>query len=82
MPTQSVRAPSRFSGSPNLPGDKSISHRALIFGALATGRTEVIEPLESGDVHSTARCLEALGVKLARRGRAIVVEGVGYDGLR
>ncbi len=73
-----------LSGKPKIPGDKSISHRALIFGALAEGRTEVIDPLESGDVHSTARCLADLGVKFTRestqQSKKIYVEGIGAKG--
>ncbi|MGK5090305.1 3-phosphoshikimate 1-carboxyvinyltransferase [Bdellovibrionota bacterium FG-2] len=70
----------RLSGKPKIPGDKSISHRALIFGALAQGRTEVIDPLESGDVHSTAKCLADLGVKFTREGSKIFVDGMGAQG--
>ncbi|HVB77058.1 MAG TPA: 3-phosphoshikimate 1-carboxyvinyltransferase [Candidatus Nitrosotalea sp.] len=72
-----VRSPRRLRGSPRLPGDKSISHRALILGAVADGES-VIEGLASGqDVLSTARCLQALGVQI-KDGR---VAGVGLGGL-
>ncbi|HAF70780.1 MAG: 3-phosphoshikimate 1-carboxyvinyltransferase [Acetothermia bacterium 64_32] len=64
-------------GGIRVPGDKSISHRALILGALAHGKTE-IEGLSPGkDVESTRRCLAALGVELGEEGRALVVEGKG-----
>lgn len=72
----------KFKGSPLIPGDKSISHRGLIFGALAEGRTEVIDILESGDVQSTARCLQQLGVKITKSGNRTFVEGVGLRGFQ
>lgn len=72
----------KFKGSPLIPGDKSISHRGLIFGALAEGRTEVIDILESGDVQSTARCLQQLGVKITKSGNRTFVEGVGLQGFQ
>ncbi len=62
-----------------IPGDKSISHRALLFGALAQGKTEVSNLLNSGDVLSTWSCLEKLGTRITRlRGDRIVVEGRGF----
>ena len=55
----------KLSGEARVPGDKSVSHRALILGALADGET-VVEGLSSGaDVHSTRTCLEALGVEIS-----------------
>jgi 3-phosphoshikimate 1-carboxyvinyltransferase len=70
----------RFKGRPKIPGDKSISHRGLIFGALADGKTEVIDILESGDVQSTARCLRDLGVGISKEGNKTVVQGIGSRG--
>jgi 3-phosphoshikimate 1-carboxyvinyltransferase len=80
--SQRVRPASVFQGKVILPGDKSISHRALIFGALAHGRTEITHLLESGDVHSTRGCLEALGVEIRREGDQTIVFGRGEQGLR
>lgn len=69
-------------GTLRVPGDKSISHRALIFAALAEGRCR-IENLSPGeDVRSTARCLVGLGVPIVRDGEAVIVDGVGLAGLR
>jgi 3-phosphoshikimate 1-carboxyvinyltransferase len=68
-------------GRLRLPGDKSISHRALIFAALAHG-TSVITNLGTGaDVGATARVLAGLGVIIASDGGAVVVEGSGVEGL-
>jgi 3-phosphoshikimate 1-carboxyvinyltransferase len=79
-PTVKITPAGKFKGSPVIPGDKSISHRGLIFGALAEGRTEVIDILESGDVQSTARCLQQLGVKITKSGNRTFVDGVGLKG--
>ena len=60
--------PSRaLSGRIRVPGDKSISHRALILGALATGTTRITGLLEADDVLATAKAVQALGAELARR---------------
>lgn len=68
-----------FRGSLKLPGDKSISHRGLIFGALSRGRTEVHHILESADVQSTARVLQQLGVPIRKEGPVTVIEGRGPE---
>jgi 3-phosphoshikimate 1-carboxyvinyltransferase len=74
-----VKAPRRLRGTVRVPGDKSISHRALILNAVADG-TAVIENLATGeDVKATARCLRELGVPVSSDG---LVEGVGLRGLR
>ncbi|MGH2447253.1 MAG: 3-phosphoshikimate 1-carboxyvinyltransferase, partial [Chloroflexota bacterium] len=57
--------PSVLGGSVEVPGDKSISHRALLIGALAGG-AEVMNLAPGGDVQSTCSCLEALGVQVER----------------
>ncbi len=79
---QIIKPVPRFRGKPKIPGDKSISHRSLIFGALAEGKTEVTDILESGDVQSTAQCLRDLGVKITKVGNKTFVEGVGAAGFR
>jgi len=57
-----------LSGTAQVPGDKSISQRALILGALAEGETRITGLLESGDVHSTAGALRGLGAELTAEG--------------
>ncbi|HXT15598.1 MAG TPA: 3-phosphoshikimate 1-carboxyvinyltransferase [Gemmatimonadaceae bacterium] len=69
-------------GSLRVPGDKSISHRALIFGALGDGDSRVTHILESADVHSTAGVLRALGVDIPELSPDVVIRGVGLRGLR
>jgi 3-phosphoshikimate 1-carboxyvinyltransferase len=60
-----IRPTVRFSGELTLPGDKSLAHRALILGALANGEQIVSGLPPGGDVASTQRCLEQLGVRFA-----------------
>ena len=64
-----------------VPGDKSISHRALMFGALATGRTRITGLLEGEDILATARALQALGCPIAKVGETWEVLGRGVGGL-
>jgi 3-phosphoshikimate 1-carboxyvinyltransferase len=72
----------RVFGSLRVPGDKSISHRALIFGALSNGESRVTDILQSADIHSTAGVLRALGVQVPELSRDFVVRGVGRRGLK
>ncbi len=69
-------------GRMDVPGDKSISHRALMFGALAVGTTRIEGLLEGEDVHATADALRALGVGVTREPDGTwCVDGVGVGGL-
>lgn len=72
----------KVSGSLRVPGDKSISHRSLILGALAEGTSRITGILESADVHSTAGVLRALGVDVPQLSQDFSVRGVGLRGLR
>jgi 3-phosphoshikimate 1-carboxyvinyltransferase len=64
-----------------VPGDKSISHRALMLGALATGTTRITGLLEAEDVLNTAKVVEALGARVVRRDGVLEVSGRGVGGL-
>src|SRR5688500_10586390 len=64
-----------------VPGDKSLSHRALIFSALAEGTSRVRGILQSHDVQSTAEVLRRLGVSIPALDESIEVAGVGLRGL-
>jgi 3-phosphoshikimate 1-carboxyvinyltransferase len=66
-------------GSLRLPGDKSISHRALIFAALAEGKSTITHLATGADVHATRSVLEALGVRIRTRAGAVIVQGAGAD---
>jgi 3-phosphoshikimate 1-carboxyvinyltransferase len=67
MTTLLIKGPSSVSGSVSVPGDKSISHRALMLGAAASGRTTVRNIAPGADVAATMSCLEAYGVRVERR---------------
>lgn len=77
MPAR-VSAPARLEGEVSVPGDKSISHRALIFNAIAEGSATLSGLSKGGDVLSTASCLRALGIAVSPEW----VEGAGLFGLR
>lgn len=68
-------------GVAEVPGDKSISHRALILGALSVGRTEITGLLEGQDVLDTAKAMQAFGATVERLGPGHwIVDGVGVGG--
>src|SRR2546421_11156484 len=77
-----ARASGALAGAVSVPGDKSISHRALMFGALAVGETRIDGLLEGEDVLRTAAAMRALGAAVERQapGRWRV-HGVGIGGL-
>ena len=78
-----INGPGVLRGSITLPGDKSISHRAVILGAIAQGRTTIEGMLESEDVLSTVNALRNMGVKIVHHKEdGMVVEGVGLYGLK
>ncbi|HEX3116188.1 MAG TPA: 3-phosphoshikimate 1-carboxyvinyltransferase, partial [Bradyrhizobium sp.] len=75
------RSSGPLTGKVRVPGDKSISHRALILGALAVGETRISGLLEGEDVLNTAKSMQALGAKVERTGDfAWKVNGVGVGG--
>lgn len=69
--------PDYFFGETNIPGDKSITHRALLFGSIAGGVTEVRGFLDAEDCRSTMGCLNKLGVNINFRGSRLFVHGKG-----
>ncbi len=77
-----ARRAGALSGTIRVPGDKSISHRALMIGGLAVGETTVHGLLEGEDVLNTAKAMRALGAEVTRDGDGIWhVHGVGVGGL-
>ncbi|MFT3689582.1 3-phosphoshikimate 1-carboxyvinyltransferase [Paenirhodobacter sp.] len=76
-----ARRGAALSGVAEVPGDKSISHRALILGALSIGRTEITGLLEGQDVLDTAKAMRAFGATVTRLGPGHwTVDGVGVGG--
>lgn len=72
-----------LSGTAAVPGDKSISHRALIFGAMAVGETRITGLLEGQDVLDTAKAMQAFGAEVVQHGPgAWTVNGVGVGGFQ
>lgn len=72
---------SSLNGSVKIPGDKSISHRALILASQALGITTISGLLESEDVLNTKECLEKLGVQIQKNDNAYIVTGNGLGSL-
>ena len=81
-PASSARAMHGLSGRARLPGDKSISHRALILGASATGITEIHGLLEGADVLASAQAMRTLGAQIEKRDAVYHVTGVGPAGFK
>jgi 3-phosphoshikimate 1-carboxyvinyltransferase len=83
-----VRQAPRLRGRIGLPGDKSVTHRALLMAALSDGESRVLGGSDGLDCNSTAGCLNALGVSIERAGDAVVgridriVRSPGVDGFR
>ncbi len=69
-------------GAINLPGDKSISHRAAIFAALAEGESRIENFSTAADCASTLDCLKNLGVEIVRENSTVYINGVGKNGFR
>ena len=64
-----------------IPGDKSISHRAIMFGSLAKGTTEVTHFLQGADCLSTISCFQKLGIEIENTQEKIIIHGKGLQGL-
>ncbi len=77
-----IRPARRIDGRVCLPGDKSISHRAALIAALATGSLQISNFSTSQDCAATLACLKTLGVAIHTEGPNVQVEGVGRSGLR
>lgn len=71
----------RLRGEVTVPGDKSISHRAIMFGALSSGTTEVTNFLNGADCLSTIDCFRRLGISIEEKTDAVLIHGKGLHGL-
>jgi 3-phosphoshikimate 1-carboxyvinyltransferase len=80
--TITLSAVSRLRGTIAVPGDKSISHRAVMFNAVAEGNARITNFLTGADCLSTIACMQALGVKIERSGSEVQVYGRGLRGLQ
>lgn len=68
-------------GEISVPGDKSISHRAVMFGSIAKGTTEITGFLNSADCNSTIACFSQMGIDISKQKNAVLVNGKGLHGL-
>ncbi len=68
-------------GEVTIPGDKSISHRSVMFGAIAKGITEITGFLPGADCLSTISCFQKMGIKIEQQGEHVLVHGRGLHGL-
>ncbi len=71
-----------LSGRIRVPGDKSISHRAIMFGSLAQGETIIHDILRGEDVLSTMQAFRDMGVAIEDQGDIVTIQGVGFSGLK
>lgn len=76
-----LKSSNGLKGEITIPGDKSISHRAVMFGALAKGTTEITHFLQGADCLSTIGCFRNLGVEIENTPQRILVHGRGLHGL-
>ena len=81
MESLTVAPAARLRGTVDVPGDKSMSHRALLLGGLASGTTRLTHMLDAEDCRATHRALAALGVAISWSADEVVVEGRGLGGL-
>ena len=82
MPKQIIRPARTISGSLEVPGDKSISHRYAMLASLAEGPSEITHFSAAADCRSTLDCFSQLGVKVEIQGDRVRIAGLGLEGLR
>ena len=70
-----------FHGELSVPGDKSISHRGIMFGAVSDGLTEITNFLQGADCLSTISCFQKLGISIENTGSSVLIHGKGLHGL-
>ncbi len=76
-----IKKQTNLKGTLTIPGDKSISHRAVMFGSLARGTTRISHFLEGADCLSTISCFRKMGIEIDRNKDEILVHGRGLHGL-
>jgi 3-phosphoshikimate 1-carboxyvinyltransferase len=82
MAYKTIKPTKSLKGTIKLPGDKSISHRALIFASIAEGDSTICGLSSAADVSSTQRCLQQLGVSMEADADRVIVHGNGSYGLK
>ena len=76
-----IRKLSHLRSGADIPGDKSVSHRAVMLGALAEGTTRITHFLEGADCLSTIRCFRQMGIEIEKKDDEVLVKGKGLHGL-
>jgi len=71
-----------MTGVIHVPGDKSISHRSIMFGSIAKGTTRITNFLDGEDCLQTIRAFQALGVPIEKKDQSVIIEGSGINGLK
>lgn len=77
-----IKKVNKLNGTLAIPGDKSISHRAVMFGSLAEGTTRITNFLEGADCLSTISCFQKMGINIQNNNGEILVHGKGLHGLK
>ena len=77
-----IKSAQSINGTIDLPGDKSISHRAAIFSAMAVGESKIENFSSAADCASTLECLKNLGVEISRENSTVFIKGVGKNGFQ
>ena len=72
---------SGLKGKITVPGDKSVSHRCVMFGSIAEGTTEVQHFLTGADCLATIRCFRSLGIEIEEKETSVIIHGKGLHGL-
>lgn len=81
MSIRTITTRSGLKGTVSVPGDKSISHRSVMLGAIARGTTEITNFLEGADCLATIDCFRQMGVEIIRGPESILIHGRGLHGL-
>ncbi len=79
---QTIQPADKITGELYIPGDKSISHRAIMLGSIAQGTTEIAHFPNNADCLATIRCFQKMGIKIERRFDRLFIHGKGLHGLK
>lgn len=82
MEDKDIKPIGKISGEVTVPGDKSVSHRAVMLGSIAEGTTDITNILDCDDCNYTIRAFRAMGVKITSRRGGALIEGRGMGGLK
>ncbi len=82
MSVKQITPVTNLHGEVDIPGDKSISHRSIMFGSIAQGTTEATHFLEGADCLSTIDCFRKMGIEIEKKDKRILVRGNGLRGLK